>query len=135
MNPANDFGKKDLPATLRNRFTEFYVDDMEDRDDLKILVQSYLKTVAPGMQVDNIVDFYLAARAEAAKNLTDGANQRPHFSLRTLSRTLEFTKRIAKQYGYQRALYEGACMSFLTQLDTKSYPVMKELIKKHLQKG
>ena len=43
MNPANDIGKKDLPPGLRNRFTEFYVDELENKEDLGIIVSSFLK--------------------------------------------------------------------------------------------
>lgn len=41
---------------------------------------------------------------------------------------------IVAHYGLQRALYEGVSMSFLTQLNRPSYPLMMELIKKHLAK-
>lgn len=41
MNPPNDVGKKDLPPGLRNRFTEIFVDELEETDDLRILVSSY----------------------------------------------------------------------------------------------
>lgn len=41
MNPI-DVGKKDLPPGLRSRFTEFYVDEIEDKEDLVILISAYL---------------------------------------------------------------------------------------------
>lgn len=41
---------------------------------------------------------------------------------------------IVAHYGLQRALYEGVNMSFLTQLNRPSYPLMAELIKTHLAK-
>ena len=30
MNPSTDVGKKDLPSSLRSRFTEIYVDELID---------------------------------------------------------------------------------------------------------
>ena len=39
MNPATDVGKRDLPPGMRSRFTEIYVDEVRDQEDLMILVQ------------------------------------------------------------------------------------------------
>ena len=35
MNPATDVGKKDLTAGVRSRFTEFYVNELTSRQDLR----------------------------------------------------------------------------------------------------
>lgn len=62
------------------RFTEFYVDELEDIQDLKILVSDYLRGLAPTSgQIEGIVKFYLTVREEAVKKLTDGTGHRPHF--------------------------------------------------------
>jgi midasin (ATPase involved in ribosome maturation) len=76
-----------------------------------------------------IVDFYLKAREQAVSNLRDGSNQRPHYSLRTLCRALTQAQAIAPVYGAHRALYEGFCMSFLTQLDMRSHAVIYSMLK------
>lgn len=56
MNPANDVGKKDLPAGIRNRFTEIFVSELQDVPDLKTLVISYLEMFSPpGPLIDGIV--------------------------------------------------------------------------------
>ncbi len=56
MNPANDVGKKDLPAGIRNRFTEIFVSELQDIPDLKTLVFSYLQGLSPpGPLIDGIV--------------------------------------------------------------------------------
>ena len=47
MNPANDVGKKDLPAGIRNRFTEMFVNELQDAGDLKTLVMDYLRGLSP----------------------------------------------------------------------------------------
>lgn len=38
-------------------------------------------------------------------------------------------------YGIERAVYEGMCMSFLTQLDIPSAKVMHDVIVKHVFPG
>jgi midasin len=56
MNPANDVGKKDLPAGIRNRFTEIFVSELQDISDLKTLVFSYLRGLSPpATLIDGIV--------------------------------------------------------------------------------
>lgn len=47
MNPANDVGKKELPAGIRNRFTEIFVNELQDAGDLKTLVVDYLRGLSP----------------------------------------------------------------------------------------
>ena len=42
MNPATDVGKKELPVGLRNRFTEFYMDELRTEQDLMTLIRDYL---------------------------------------------------------------------------------------------
>jgi midasin len=135
MNPANDVGKKDLPPALRNRFSEFVLRELTNKEDLQLFVVAYLQSVVQNPPAQEIVEFYLAARHEAETSLSDGANQRPHYSLRTLARALDFTRTHAGMFGFDRSLVEGFLMSFLTQLDARSYPIMKALIKKFLQRG
>jgi len=65
-------------------------------------------------------------------NLYDGANHRPHFSVRTLTRSLSYATQIAPVYGLKRSLYEGIVMTFLTQLDAKSANFVDALAKKYI---
>lgn len=76
-------GKRELPAPLRNRFTEVWVPEPASREDLRTLVAGYLAGVtvagagaagagAPGSlgaggagAVDACVELYLAAKQEA----------------------------------------------------------------------
>jgi midasin (ATPase involved in ribosome maturation) len=117
-----------------NRFTEFYVSDMSSKEDLGIVVAAYLKPIVSNPPVENIVNFYQAARNDVETcKLADGANQKPHFSLRTLCRALSYIVDTAPRYGLHRALYDGFSMSFLTQLNRASYGAMEKLIHKHLQ--
>ncbi|XP_068698835.1 midasin-like [Montipora foliosa] len=132
MNPATDVGKKDLPPGIRNRFTEIFVSELEDTADLRILAVDYLKGLSPNAAiVDGIVRFYVTVKQEAKEKLTDGTGHKPHYSLRTLCRALQYAAPNPHQ-NYLRSIYEGFCLSFLTQLDRSSHPAVESLIKEHL---
>ncbi|KAF9194234.1 AAA ATPase midasin [Haplosporangium sp. Z 11] len=136
MNPATDVGKKDLPPGLRNRFTEFYVHPPDARrEDLLEIIKKYLEAAAIGDQraFTDIADFYLAVKAlSSAHKLADGAGQRPHFSMRTLTRALQFVREIVTTYGLRRSMYEAFSMTFLTQLNKESEKMVQALVEKHL---
>ena len=128
MNPATDVGKKEMPSAVRQRFTELYMPEPIDRNDLCFLVGSYLHSVneAP---VDEIVSFYFEARKMATDSLTDGAEQRPHYSLRTLSRAMEYVHSFAPTYGLHRAVFDGLSMTFSTLLQPDDMLKMDSLIR------
>lgn len=128
MNPSTDIGKKDLPIGIRNRFTEFFVDELTSEKDLQILVGDYLDNT--GIQkgkVNNVVKLYKKLRQLAQLDLNDGLGNRPVYSLRTLCRALSIC---AKNLcgSVERNLYESFCLSFLTQLDPKSHSLVLNLI-------
>uniref|UniRef100_A0A3Q2D7A0 Midasin n=1 Tax=Cyprinodon variegatus TaxID=28743 RepID=A0A3Q2D7A0_CYPVA len=133
MNPATDVGKRNLPLGLRN-FTELYVHELENEGDLRILVSDYLKCLNPQKSVISGIIFYLAARKEASSRLLDGTGHRPHYSLRTLCRALSYAA-ANPCHSVQRSLYEGFCMSFLTQLDRSSHPLVQNLVCQHILMG
>ncbi|XP_034018727.1 midasin-like [Thalassophryne amazonica] len=135
MNPATDVGKRNLPLGLRNRFTELYVDELEDQADLRVLVSDYLQCLNPHRNtVSGIISFYLAVRKEASSRLVDGTGHRPHYSLRTLCRALKYAAANPCK-SVQRSLYEGFCLSFLTQLDRSSHPVVQKLVCQNILTG
>lgn len=136
MNPATDVGKRDLPLGLRSRFTELYVASPDkDFKDLVVIIKSYLS--GQNSQVDRAADkvasLYMRIKELAeAKALVDGANEVPHFSLRTLTRVLTYVNDVAPFYGLERSLYEGFCMGFLTLLSRDSEKLVMPLITEHL---
>ena len=136
MNPATDVGKRDLPQGIRSKFTEIFVEAPDkDLDNLVPVVKAYLgnHSNADVRAATDIASLYLdIKKLEEQNNLVDGANQKPHFSLRTLSRTMSYVLDIAPLYGLRRALYEGFSMSFLTVLDKASELLVQRLIEKHL---
>ncbi|GAA6099361.1 midasin isoform X1 [Tachysurus ichikawai] len=135
MNPATDVGKRNLPLGIRNRFTELYVEELEFEGDLRILVSDYLKGLNFNRStIHGIISFYLAIRKEANSRLVDGTGHKPHYSLRTLCRALKYVA-INPCYNVQRSLYEGFCLSFLTQLDRSSHPLVEKLVKQYILGG
>lgn len=136
MNPATDVGKRDLPPSLRSRFTELLVSSPDqDINDLQMIIDQYIGSVkmADRHLVDDIAHLYLETKAMAERNeIVDGANQKPHFSVRTLTRCLNFALSVAQIYGTRVAIYEGYCMSFLTLLDKASINILEPIIFKFL---
>jgi midasin len=136
MNPATDVGKREIPPAIRGRMTEFYIEEPHHCDDLKMLIREYLSAVfsPPDHVVSDIAEFYRKAHQQASEFLCGGDHRKPHYSLRTLCRALDTTRHMTPHCGFVRALYEGMCVSFLTQLDTKSYATMQRHIAKHFAK-
>lgn len=136
MNPATDVGKRDLPLGLRSRFTELYVGSPDkDVKDLVTIIKSYLSGQNPRVDqaADKVAQLYLRIKELAeAKALVDGANEVPHFSLRTLTRVLAYVNDVAQYYGLERSLYEGFCMGFLTLLSRDSEKLVMPLITQYL---
>jgi midasin (ATPase involved in ribosome maturation) len=145
MNPPTDFGKRALPPAIRARFTEIYVHDIEDVEDLSTIVRSYLSEVYTlGSRIDkstagkhslplaNIVHLYLQARMMARSALLDGSNQKPHYSVRTLCRALSYCRRNMSVYGFARSLYEGFEMSFLSPLRDESRAILQASVRKFM---
>ncbi|KAI9030531.1 P-loop containing nucleoside triphosphate hydrolase protein [Hyaloraphidium curvatum] len=138
MNPATDVGKRDLPPGLRGRFTEIFVESPEgDREDLLLIAERYLKTVAGSDAgvCGNVVDLFHELMTLAASRLYDGSGHRPHFTLRTLTRALSFAANLASTYSLRRALYEGFGLTFSTALDMPSQEIMEEAVFRHLLGG
>ena len=136
MNPATDVGKRELPWSLRSRFSEFYVSSPDrESEDLEQIIAAYLKGFAENDStlVPSVARLYgEIRRVEEANELVDGSNQRPHFSLRTLTRTLTYATDTAMQYGVRRALYEGFTMSFSTVLSRTSAVLVLDAAKAHI---
>ncbi len=78
----------------------------------------------------------LAAKQVAEnRQIADGANHRPHFSMRTLVRALTFAADTASGYSLRRSIWEGCLMAFTMVLDSASAEVVTGLARKHLLSG
>ncbi|KAL6945303.1 hypothetical protein ACO0QE_002753 [Hanseniaspora vineae] len=135
MNPATDVGKRDLPNGIRSRFSEIYVHSPDkDIQDLLAIIDKYIGRycLSDEWAGNDVAELYLESKRLSEENkIVDGSNQKPHFSIRTLTRTLIYVVDIIKIYGIRRSLYEGFCMSFLTLLDEKSEKVLRPVIEKY----
>jgi midasin len=68
--------------------------------------------------------------------LQDGGGQKPHYSMRTLCRSLEAARRLCSLgYTVKRALYEGCAMNFATQLDGKGKEAVEALLMGSMVRG
>ncbi|CAE6410298.1 unnamed protein product [Rhizoctonia solani] len=136
MNPATDAGKKDLPPNIRSRFTELYVPPPDaDEEALRSMVQQYIGHCSLGdkIAITDVADFYIAAkRLTTTRQLADGQNHVPHFSMRTLARALTFASDLAPTMNLRRALWEGVTMAFMMTLDTKSAEILRSAAEKHI---
>lgn len=136
MNPATDVGKKDLPPGIRSRFTELWVESPDtDVKSLCSIVESYLGSTAPDAKhiAADVTALYLEIQKLSNENvLVDGAEQKPHFSLRTLTRTLTYAQDMASCCSLRRGLFEGFHMSFCTFLNKASEQILAPIIATHL---
>ncbi|KAJ8907200.1 hypothetical protein NDN08_003681 [Rhodosorus marinus] len=145
MNPPTDMGKKKLPDSIRARFTEFFVADMESHDDLLIFVLSRLhRTAASASKEDhNVADrvsrFFISCRKLSKDGLIqDAAGRKPRFSLRSLSRMLDFARgqlELLPRDLASVALYEGSILAFVTPLPASSRDAVLRLSREILLAG
>lgn len=102
MNPATDIGKKDIPSSLRSRFTEIYVDELVDPIELRSVAARYLDgaiftretSLVNSEIILNVVDVYLCCRQLSDQILIDSAGQRPRYTMRTLCRALSAARNL-----------------------------------------
>lgn len=138
MNPPTDVGKRPLPNVLRARFSEFHCGDMLDKDDVILLalhrfyglrapLGDRTSQLSPERRVaEDIASFYLQCSSLGRDGRLEDVSGRPvRFSLRTLSRMLDFASGLRRfmrsgEVGVRRSLFEGAILSFATPLPATS---------------
>lgn len=132
MNPATDVGKRDLQHNIRCRFTEVFVESPDtNRHDLEVIIRNYIGHLCQNdEQIPLLVaEVHMEAKALVAQNrIVDGSKAKPHYSIRTLARTLTYAAEVREIYGLKRALYESFCMSYLTLLDVDSRKELHSVI-------
>ncbi len=140
MNPASDIGKRNLPSNIRNRFTEIFVDELDNEHDLTLLIKSYLDTLndVNNDLIKSVVDFYLSLKKSSdpnalIKKLMNGVGMPPTYSLRTLCRGLKYASNNFCN-NTKLSVYDGICLSFLTDLNRESSILLEEHIKNSILK-
>ncbi|KAK0187828.1 midasin nuclear AAA ATPase [Armillaria mellea] len=130
---------KDLPPNIRCRFTEIDVPPPDaDRDTLITIVTQYIGHAAVGDKpaILNVAEFYSAVKQlSETRQIADGSNHRPHYSMRTLARALTFAADTASTFGLRRAIWEGCLMAFTMVLDGPSAELVTSLAQKYLLAG
>uniref|UniRef100_A0A6P6YJ38 Midasin n=1 Tax=Dermatophagoides pteronyssinus TaxID=6956 RepID=A0A6P6YJ38_DERPT len=129
MNPATDVGKKELPIKIRNRFTEFFIDECDDRSQLRIIVCTYIQSMVDPKTIESIVEFYFQLKYDSKTLLKDMNGHRPIFSLRNLCRALQVIKYNPFQ-SINRSIYEAFSLAFLSNLDQQSYLIVQKMIER-----
>jgi len=145
MNPATDTGKKDLPASIRARFSEIYVDELLDPVELRTVAARYLAGALTGIsgpleQSDNVTDavnVYLDCRSLSDQALVDGGGQKPRYTLRTLCRALAACRSfiVEQHLSPTRAILEGFELAFEGPLDLPSRRLLRKTLHGTLSKG
>jgi midasin len=121
MNPATDTGKKKLPVGIRTRFTEFFVNEPTDRNQLTIIVRNYLPSIEP-LHLGRLLNFY--------KEVIELFPRK--YSLRNLCRALSFAS--DNLYGnLYRSLFEGVSMAFGSDLDNDGMTKFNKILSKHFE--
>lgn len=126
MNPATDVGKKDLDPGTRSRFTEFFVDDIAEKSELRLIAEAYVKSCLSTKQIEGIIDCYLELR-ERRNEFRDVSGNPPLFSLRTLCRALSICA-INMCRNIEKSLLESLRITFLQQLDDVSVDKVMKVI-------
>jgi len=136
MNPATDVGKKDLPTNIRSRFMEIDVPSPDaDRETLLSIIEKYIGhcTIGDKGAIMDVADFYTAIKSlSGQRKIADGENRRPHYSMRTLARSLMWASDATNSFGLRRALWESCLMGFTMTLDSPSAEVLTALARRHI---
>lgn len=137
MNPPTDVGKKDLPPSLRSRFTEFYVSEPFNASDISTIVREYIGFLTPDAKIYEITDFFLDCVSNAKSKLCalDGESKPPSFSMRTLTRALSYVRKATPCYGFNVSLFDGLLLGFATPLQRHFHKVIESLIIKNIFRG
>ncbi|KAF4688471.1 AAA ATPase midasin, partial [Perkinsus olseni] len=140
MNPSHlGPAKKPLPAGIRARFCEYYVDEVVEDADLIQLVTDGLSKHLPNPPSEAVVNVYKKVREMARDGqLSDGQGGKPVFSLRSLSRALRFARTFVKSPRYRHhdggleAVREGLAVTFAGVLSESSEAKVMEEIRRFL---
>ena len=126
MNPGSDVGKKELPINVRRKFTTFYIEEMEDRNDLGKFIEGILRGVELGAKYHPMLlaTLYLKLKGLSHSNEIGANVGGVHYSLRNLARALNFMKTSLKNNAtsnrVDRCLYNALALGFGSGLNIES---------------
>jgi len=132
MNPGNTVGKKELPPLIRKNFTEYFVKELEDPNEITQIVKNKSRMQFQEAEYAKITEVYLQMKKQVNEHLiTDGFNRKPTISLRALSRAIEIAMCSQGFYPSQRGRYvlEGLYAALSSNLSIESKVLFDNLIK------
>jgi len=134
MNPGSDVGKKELPINVRRKFTTFYIEEMEDRNDLGKFIEGILRGVELGAKYHPMLlaTLYLKLKGLSHSNEIGANVGGVHYSLRNLARALNFMKTSLKNNAtsnrVDRCLYNALALGFGSGLNIESMKKFNSVI-------
>ncbi|ETB59795.1 hypothetical protein YYC_03183 [Plasmodium yoelii 17X] len=131
-------GKKDLPAIIRNKFTEIFVDEIVEYEDVEMIVKHILKDVTcDKILIKNITNCYLEIKKESLKNMNNNENKPISFSTRNLVRAIKFAihihKRKFKPVPLYLAVRNGFICNFLSSVNYNNHKILEKIFNKYLK--
>lgn len=131
MNPGNSVGKKELPPLIRKNFIEYFVDELEDAEELTTIIKNRSRMQFQEIEYQRSIKVYLSLRDLVNRHLvTDGFNRKPTISLRALSRAISIAMTSWQMYATNRgrAMVEGLYAALSSNLSTESKAKFENLI-------
>uniref|UniRef100_A0A915P399 Midasin n=2 Tax=Meloidogyne TaxID=189290 RepID=A0A915P399_9BILA len=119
MNHATDIGKRLLPSGIRAKFTEIFVSEIVDVDQLHILIRGHLPSL-PKNLIDGTLNFYKEIIASFPLK----------FSLRNLSRALSMVSDNYYNNGQLTSVLSACRLSFSSQLGVNQRIMMSNILAK-----
>ena len=127
MNPGGDFGKKELSPALRNRFTEIWVPEVADKQDLLRIISSSLRRELEGY-APHMLAFIDSYRALLGARCV--------VSLRDIMAWVRFMNGNMAALGTSAALVHGAALVFIDAIGTGvNVAADPELLQRQLLSG
>lgn len=106
MNPGGDFGKKELSPALRNRFTEIWIPQIDEREDFIQIIDGYLNQNIRNLEISGkILDF--------CEFFGENSSAKFVMSLRDILSWVNFINQTENKLGVWNAYVHAACLILL----------------------
>ena len=134
MNPATDYGKKDLPDFLKKQFSIIAVPEPDsNREEFLSLISCLLGPDYVHLYPESpsiVSEAYYTLKSLANQGLIVGEdNKKPLINLRSLSRAVGYATSMGSWFPPKWSLYEGLLLAFSTALDNSSCEKCLDIVK------
>jgi len=122
MNPAGDYGKKELSPALRNRFTEIWTDNIHSQADYILIIKTRLGQDAQETFIK--IAFPFLDWCQIVRN-----SSKPIYNIRDILSWITFVNRTVETgiLTMEHAIKQGALLTFLDGMDySQLNPVLRE---------